>query len=170
MGGTKYLAEAVARDHGQNAVRYGNVVGSRGSILPVWRAQVAAGEPITITDAGMTRFLITLPEAIDLIELAFAEPADGSVFVRKSPAATVAQLARVFAPGHPVREIGIRADEKRHEHLVVPSENVEELGPYFRVRPETGHGGITYSSEFACFLEDGELADLLSSAPDGDYG
>ena len=170
MGATKFIGEAVARYHGFNSVRYGNVVGSRGSIIPVWRQQMAAGDPITITDAGMTRFLITLPEAIELVDVAFEAPADGSVYVRKSPAATVAQVARVFAAGHPIREIGVRAGEKRHEDLVIASENVEDLGPYFRVRPEPGHGGITYSSEFACYLEDAELAELLSAAPNGDYG
>lgn len=169
MGESKAIGEAVARSYGVNSVRYGNVIGSRGSILPIWRELVEKGEPIPITDPGMTRFLITLPEAIDLVHVAMDAPADGSVFVRKSPAATVAQIARVFAPGHPTVVIGARPGEKRHEELVAASENAEDCGPYLRVRPELGHGGLTYGSEFAPWLEDEQLAELLAQAPAADY-
>lgn len=164
MGGSKMLAEAVAASHGFNIVRYGNVIGSRGSIIPVWREQVARGEPVTITDPTMTRFLITLDEALDLLEVAMDAEPDGSTFVRRSPAASVAQLARCFAPGHPTRIIGIRPGEKRHEHLVVPDEAVTVHPDHFRVARDGVGSGIAYSSETAPRLTDQELEDLLAVA------
>ncbi len=168
MGASKLIAESVARSYGVNCVRYGNVVGSRGSIVPIFRAQVARGEPITVTDPGMTRFLITLPEAIELVETAMNAAPDGSVYVRKSPAATVAQVVRTGWPDYPTRVIGIRPGEKRHEHLVVASEAATDAGDYFIVSPQHGHGGITYSSEMAPRLTDEELAALLATAPSDD--
>lgn len=164
MGATKFLGEAVARNWGYNSVRYGNVVGSRGSILPVWREQVARGEPITITDPSMTRFLITLTEAVGLVRVAFDAPADGSVFVRKSPAATVAQIARVFAPDHPQTVIGVRPGEKLHEDLVATGEAVTEHDDYLRVGPG-GTVGARWSSLDAPRLTDKALARLLAQAP-----
>ena len=161
MGGSKFLAEAVATAHGFNVVRYGNVIGSRGSIIPVWREQVQRGDPLTITDPGMTRFLITLDEALDLLELAMAAIADGSTFVKRSPAATVEQLARCFAPGHPTTIIGIRPGEKRREHLVVPDENAVATDDHFRIARHGVGTGIVYSSDSAPRLDDDALADLL---------
>lgn len=168
MGASKLLAEAVARSWGVNCVRYGNVVGSRGSLIPLIREQVRRGEPITITDPTMTRFLITLAEAVELVDTALGAVPDGSVYVRKSPAATVAQVVRVMAPGHPTTIIGIRPGEKRHEHLVVAAEAAVDHGDHFRVGPAHGHGGITYSSEMAPHLTDEGLAVLLDQAPDDD--
>lgn len=168
MGASKMLAERVATSWRFNSVRYGNVVGSRGSIIPLFREQMRRGEPITITDPTMTRFLITLEEAIDLVWRAMEAPPDGSVFVRKSPAATVAQVVRVMAPDHPTRVIGIRPGEKRIEHLVVASEDVEDRGEYFRVRPSGRPGHINYSSDSAPKLTDEELAAVLAQAPTDD--
>lgn len=180
MGGTKFLAEAVARNHGANIVRYGNVVGSRGSIIPLWRAQMAEGRPITVTDPAMTRFLITLDEAVGLVHTAFDAPGDGSIFVRKSPAATVEQLARVFINMNWDRQrwgpddrfveiVGIRPGEKLHEHLTVPTENAEDCGDYIRIKPAPGYGGLTFSSQDAPRLTDDELAAVLAKAPTDDY-
>ena len=164
MGGSKFLGESVARSHGFNVVRYGNVIGSRGSIIPVWREQAAQGKPLTITDDRMTRFLITLDEALDLLELAMDADPTGTIFVKRSPAATVAQMARAFAPGHPTTIIGIRPGEKRHEHLVVPDEPATLHGDHFRIARHGVGTGITYSSDMAPRLTDDLLADLLAVA------
>jgi UDP-N-acetylglucosamine 4,6-dehydratase len=161
MGGTKFLAEAVATQHGFNVVRYGNVIGSRGSILPVWREQMAKGEPVTVTDPTMTRFLITLDEALDLLELAMEAEPDGSVYVKRSPAATVEQVARVVAQGHPIAVTGVRPGEKRHEHLVVADEAATEAWDHFRIARDGVGTGIAYSSETAPRLTDSELAVLF---------
>jgi UDP-glucose 4-epimerase len=161
MGGTKFLAEAVTTQHGFNVVRYGNVIGSRGSILPVWRDMVARGVPLTITDPAMTRFLITLDEALDLLDLAMEAEPDGSIYVRRSSAGTVAQFARVLAPGHPVTVTGARPGEKRHEHLVVPDEPAIAHDDHFRITREGAGSGIAYSSEHAPRLTDSELAVLF---------
>lgn len=168
MGATKMLAESVARSRGCNVVRYGNVVGSRGSIVPLFREQIARGEPITITDPTMTRFLITLDEAVTLVDVAMAAPPDGSVYVWKSPAATVDQVVRVMAPGHPTRLIGVRPGEKRTEHLVTATEDAVDEGTWFRCRPTYRYGGLTYSSDNAPRLADDELATILAQAPTSD--
>ncbi len=164
MGATKMIAEAVTSAWGFNSVRYGNILGSRGSIIPIWRAAIKRGEPVTITDPDMTRFVITLDDALDLVDLAMDVEPDGSVYVRRSPAATVAQLARVVAGDYPVEVIGIRPGEKRHEDLVVPDECVEERDDHFRVRPGLPGTGHRYSSEHAPHLTDDALADLIAMA------
>ena len=161
MGATKMLAEAVTSSWGFCSVRYGNIIGSRGSIVPVWREAVARGEPIHITDPEMTRFVITLDEALDLVDLAMDGEPDGSVFVKRSPAATVAQLARVIAPSHPSEVVGARPGEKRHEHLVVGDEHVIEHEDHFRILPGLPGTGYRYSSETAPHLSDETLAMLL---------
>lgn len=162
MGASKMLAEAVTLAHGFNVVRYGNVIGSRGSIVPVWRDQLARGEPLTITDPDMTRFLITLDEAIGLVQTAMDWNGAPCVFVKKSPAATVAQMARVFDA--PTKVVGIRPGEKRHEHLVLPHERVVDCGSYFRIDPDAARSGIAYSSETAPRLSDETLRSLLVAA------
>lgn len=164
MGATKMLAEAVTSAHRFNSVRYGNILGSRGSIIPVWRDAIARGEPVRITDPTMTRFVITLDEALDLVDLAMEAPADGSVYVRRSPAASVAQFARVVAGDHPTEVAGVRPGEKRHEHLVVPDEHVIEAVDHFVVRPGLPGTGYRYSSEQAPRLTDEELAALIEAA------
>jgi len=163
MGATKMLGEAIASAYGFNSVRYGNVIGSRGSILPVWRAQVAKGEPITITDPAMTRFLITLGQAIALVDVAMDSPPTGDVYVWKSPAATVEQFARVAFPGHPQRVIGVRPGEKLHEDLVAEHESAQDCGVFFKVT-RNRYGGKAYTSHDAPRLTDDELAALLVAA------
>lgn len=164
MGATKMLAEAVTSSWGFCSVRYGNILGSRGSIIPIWRAAMERGEAVPITDFSMTRFLITLDEALDLVDVAMEQPPDGSVYVVRSPAATVAQLARVIARGHPTKLIGVRPGEKRHEHLVVPDEHAIEWHQWFRIIPGWPGTGYTYSSETARHLSDEELAGLIQYA------
>ena len=165
MGASKMLAEAVCTSYGFNVVRYGNVVGSRGSIVPLFREQIRKGEPVTVTDPTMTRFLITLDEAIGLVHTAMSAEPDGSVYVRKSPAATVQQIVDVMAPGHPTKVIGIRPGEKLHEDLVAAHETAEDCGDYFRVT-RNRYGGQPYTSLDAPTLTDEELDALLGQAPD----
>lgn len=113
-GATKMLAEAVARQQGAAVVRYGNVIGSTGSVIPVFRAQRAAGKPFTVTDPDMTRFLLTLDQALDLIDTA----APGALTIpRDLPAATVGDIVTAIDPDWPVNVIGARPGEKRHEML-----------------------------------------------------
>jgi UDP-N-acetylglucosamine 4,6-dehydratase len=167
MGATKMVAERIALSLGANVVRYGNVVGSRGSIVPMWRAQMAKGDPVTVTALDMTRFLITLDEAIELVHTAMVEPKTGLTFARKSPAATVAQMLRVMKPDR-VEVIGVRPGEKFHEHLVLPHEGATDAGSYFVICACRPRAGITYSSETAKRLEDDELAAMIAGAPDDD--
>lgn len=164
MGASKFIAEHIVTSYGFNVVRYGNVVGSRGSIVPMWRALIAAGKPITVTDPDMTRFLISLPQAVLLVTLAMDSDPASRIFVRKSSAATIAQMARVMAPGHPVEVIGIRPGEKRHEHLILPHERACDHGDYFIVDPRYERAGIAYSSSTAPRLSDAELAALIEAA------
>jgi UDP-glucose 4-epimerase len=123
--------------------RYGNVLGSRGSVLPLFMQQVRAGQPITITDPAMTRFVMTLDEAVDLCLHAFTHGENGDLFVQKAPAVTVETFAQAVLklmdlPRHPVRVIGTRHGEKRYETLLSREEmaGAEDLGAYYRVAPD----------------------------------
>jgi len=123
--------------------RYGNVMASRGSVIPLFVDQVLAGKPITVTDPGMTRFMMTLEDAVDLVLYAFEHGHNGDIFVQKAPAATVSVLAQAIIellgkPKHPVQEIGTRHGEKLYETLLGREEMAcaEDLGGYFRVPPD----------------------------------
>lgn len=106
-----------------SVLRYGNVFGSRGSIVPVWAEQATRGKPITLTDPSMTRFLITLPHAVTLVEEVLARMEGGEIFVPDLPSATVGQLAEALHPGHPIAYLGIRpGGEKLHESLLSQDE------------------------------------------------
>jgi UDP-N-acetylglucosamine 4,6-dehydratase len=120
--------------------RYGNVMASRGSVIPLFLDQVAAGTPITITDPNMTRFMMTLEDAVDLVLYAFNRGNNGDIFVQKAPAATLETLARALLdllgkPEHPIKVIGTRHGEKLYEALLSREEMVaaEDLGDYFRI-------------------------------------
>lgn len=165
MGATKQIAEAVCTSYGFNVVRYGNVIGSRGSVIPLFRSQMAAGKPITITDPAMTRFLITLTDAIGLVQVAMSAERTGTVFVRKSPACTLEQFVRVFAPDYPTQVVGVRPGEKLHEDLVAAHETAIDCGDHFRVT-RNAYGGKPYTSLDAPTITDDELAALLAQAPD----
>jgi UDP-glucose 4-epimerase len=124
--------------------RYGNVMASRGSVIPLFVDQIQAGAPITITDPAMTRFMMTLDDAVDLVIYAFRHGNNGDIFVQKAPAATLATLATALLalfnqPGHEVREIGTRHGEKLFESLLTREEmaNAEDLGDYFRIPPDS---------------------------------
>ncbi len=119
--------------------RYGNVMCSRGSVIPLWIDQIKAGNPITITEPSMTRFIMSLDEAVDLVLFAFENGVSGDILVQKAPACTIEVLAQavtgLFAPGHEIRVIGIRHGEKMYETLLTNEEcaNAIDLGNFYRV-------------------------------------
>jgi len=137
--------------------RYGNVMASRGSVIPLFADQIASGMPITVTDPNMTRFMMTLGDAVDLVLYAFEHGNSGDIFVQKAPAATLDVLANALREvlgheDHPVRIIGTRHGEKLHETLLSREERVaaEDLDGYFRVPPDLRD--LNYSK----FMEQGE--------------
>ncbi|WP_374945151.1 polysaccharide biosynthesis protein [Sphingomonas sp.] len=123
--------------------RYGNVLASRGSVVPLFVEQIRESRPITVTDPDMTRFVMSLPEAVDLVIHAFLHGENGDLFVQKAPAATVQTLAQAVCdvmgtPDHPVRVIGTRHGEKLYETLLSREEMTiaEDQGLYYRVPPD----------------------------------
>jgi len=123
--------------------RYGNVMASRGSVIPLFVKQVYDGQPITITEPEMTRFMMTLSDAVDLVLYAFEHGHNGDIFVQKSPAATIDTLTRAILelmgkPDYPVTVIGSRHGEKLYESLLGREERAcaEDMGDYFRVPPD----------------------------------
>jgi UDP-glucose 4-epimerase len=125
------------------ATRYGNVMASRGSVIPLFVQQIRSGEPITITDHNMTRFMMTLDDAVDLVLYAFEHGKSGDIFVQKAPAATIETLALALSdflgvPSHPINIIGTRHGEKLFEVLLSREEMVaaQDLGRYYRVPPD----------------------------------
>lgn len=149
MGISKAMMEKVAiakaRSLGENpetticVTRYGNVMASRGSVIPLWIDQIKAGNPITITDPNMTRYMMTLDDAVDLVLYAFENGNSGDLFVQKAPAATLDVLAtalkELYNADTPVRVIGTRHGEKLYETLVTREEMAksEDMGNYFRI-------------------------------------
>jgi UDP-N-acetylglucosamine 4,6-dehydratase len=137
--------------------RYGNVMASRGSVIPLFVDQVRSGKPITITDPAMTRFMMTLEDAVDLVLYAFEHGRNGDMFVQKAPAATVATLVDALlsimeTPKHPVNVIGTRHGEKLYETLLSREEMAaaEDLGGYYRIPPDLRD--LNYNK----FVEEGE--------------
>lgn len=137
--------------------RYGNVMASRGSVIPLFVEQVRAGKPITITDPAMTRFMMTLDDAVDLVLYAFEHGTNGDMFVQKAPAATVETLVQALlhlldTPKHPVNVIGTRHGEKLYETLLSREEMAaaDDLGGYYRIPPDLRD--LNYSK----FVEEGE--------------
>jgi UDP-glucose 4-epimerase len=119
--------------------RYGNVMCSRGSVIPLWIEQIKAGNPITITEPSMTRFIMSLDEAVDLVLFAFENGVSGDILVQKAPACTIETLAKavtgLFKPDHEIKVIGIRHGEKMYETLLTNEEcaNAHDLGNFYRV-------------------------------------
>lgn len=125
------------------ATRYGNVMASRGSVIPLFTNQIRAGLPISITDKSMTRFMMTLDDAVDLVIYAFQSGNPGDIFVQKAPASTIETLAKALTslldvPDHPINLIGTRHGEKLFESLLTREEMVaaQDLGGYYRVPPD----------------------------------
>jgi len=149
MGISKAMMEKVAiakaRSLGSDAAtticctRYGNVMASRGSVIPLWVDQIKSGKPITITDPGMTRYMMTLDDAVDLVLYAFEHGNQGDLFVQKAPAATLTVLAEslkeLYHADTEVKVIGTRHGEKLYETLVTREEmfRSEDMGDYFRI-------------------------------------
>jgi UDP-glucose 4-epimerase len=137
------LAVAKSRVAGPNTVicctRYGNVMASRGSVLPLFIRQIQGGRPLTVTDPNMTRFMMSIDGAVDLVQWAFDHGNPGDVFVQKAPAATIETLATavkiVFKANNPIQIIGTRHGEKRYETLLTREEmaRAEDMGNYYRV-------------------------------------
>lgn len=150
MGISKAMMEkvAVAKSRSSNSTvinvtRYGNVMCSRGSVIPLFTNQIRAGQPVTITDPAMTRFMMTLDDAVDLVLYAFQYGKPGEIFVQKAPAATIRTLVHALTdllgkPTHEVQVIGTRHGEKLYEALLSREEMAasEDLGDYYRVPPD----------------------------------
>jgi UDP-N-acetylglucosamine 4,6-dehydratase len=166
MGMSKALMEKVMTATSREAcirgtticgTRYGNVMASRGSVIPLFVKQVLDGQPITITDPEMTRFMMTLNDAVDLVIYAFEHGHPGDIFVQKAPAATVRTLAQGIVElmdkaNHPIEEIGARHGEKLYESLLGREEGArsEDLGRYFRVPSDSR------DLNYAKYVEKGE--------------
>ena len=149
--------------------RYGNVMASRGSVIPLFVDQVLAGKPITVTDPSMTRFMMTLDDAVDLVLYAFEHGNNGDIFVQKAPAATVEVLTQAVLqlmrkPDHLVHTIGTRHGEKLYEALLSREEMAcaRDMGNYFRVPPDGR------DLNYAKFVEQGE-ARLTQSSHSEEY-
>jgi len=190
MGISKAMMERVVISKSRNVkdttiicTRYGNVMASRGSVIPLFIEQVRNGKPITITDPNMTRFMMSLNQAVNLVLFAFENGESGDIFVQKAPAATVELLANTMKiilgkPNHVVKTIGTRHGEKLYETLLTKEEMVRavDMGEYFRIPSdsrelnynqyfEEGEEIITESHEYHSHntyrLNQEELKDLL---------
>lgn len=166
MGMSKALMEKTALSFARNGqagettiavTRYGNVMASRGSVIPLFIQQIKAGQPITVTDPLMTRFLMSLPESVDLVNYAFQNATPGDLFVKKAPAATVETLVEALlqlfgSSGHKVQAIGVRHGEKLYESLLSTEEraNATDEGEYFRVPLDTR------SLDYSLYFDEGE--------------
>jgi len=164
MGISKAMMERVIVAKGRNVkdtmiacTRYGNVMASRGSVIPLFIDQVRNGMPITITDPNMTRFMISLDDAVDLVLFAFENGQSGDIFVQKAPAATIELLAHTMrkilgVPDHEVKTIGTRHGEKLYETLLTKEEMVKaiDMEKYYRIPADTRD--LNYSK----FFEEGE--------------
>lgn len=151
MGMSKALMEKVAQSHGLNnpdtktivsCVRYGNVMYSRGSVIPLFIHQIKSGRKVTVTDPKMSRFLMSLADSVDLVDFAFHNAHQGDLFVRKAPASTIGDLAtalcNLFGVSPEIDVIGTRHAEKSSEALATREEltRSEDLGDYFRIKAD----------------------------------
>jgi UDP-N-acetylglucosamine 4,6-dehydratase/5-epimerase len=139
--------------------RYGNVLASRGSVVPLFANQIHSNKPLTVTDPSMSRFMMTLTDAVDLVLFAFEHGKNGDIFVQKAPAVTIGVLARSVAKAlgradYPIEVIGTRHGEKNYETLLTQEEMVraDDLGRYFRIRPDLR------DLNYAKFIDEGETA------------
>ena len=173
MGISKALMEKVmvakSRESPHTVIcgtRYGNVMASRGSVIPLFVEQIGQGRPLTVTDPNMTRFMMTLDDAVDLVLYAFEQGEPGDIFVQKAPAATIDTLAKALLgllgrPGHPLEVIGTRHGEKLYETLLSREEmaGARDLGDYYQIPPdlrdlnygkfvETGERRISESTDY----------------------
>ena len=160
MGVSKALMEKVfvAKSRTTNSTiicgtRYGNVMASRGSVIPLFHKQISSGKDITVTDPNMTRFMMTLDDAVDLVLHAFENGNSGDIFVQKSPSTTIGELAvtmkKIYNSSAKIKNIGIRHAEKMHETLLSREERMvaEELENYFRIPSD--NRDLNYSKYFS---------------------
>ena len=162
MGMTKALMEktmtAAARNLDDKKIvfsgtRYGNVMASRGSVIPLFIDQIKKNKPLTITNPDMTRFMMTLSDAVDLVQFAFENGMNGDLFVQKSPAATIEVLAKalieLYNSKSDIQNIGIRHGEKMYETLVTKEEMIksDDLGNYFKI--STDNRDLNYDKYFS---------------------
>ena len=160
MGITKALEERVAVAKARTTdttkiccTRYGNVMCSRGSVIPLWIEQIKAGNPITITEPSMTRFIMSLDEAVDLVLFAFENGTSGDILVQKAPACTIETLAKavtqLFESDTEIKVIGIRHGEKMYETLLTNEEcaNAVDMGEFYRVPAD--NRGLNYDKYFS---------------------
>ncbi len=160
MGMSKALMEKTFIAKSRNSrntlicgTRYGNVMASRGSVIPLFIDQLKAGQPLTVTDPEMTRFLMNLEEAIDLVLFAFQNAQPGDLMVKKSPASTIRELAQalksLFGCSNEVISIGVRMGEKIHETLLTKEERAAaiDMGDFFRVPADTSD--LNYAKYFS---------------------
>jgi UDP-glucose 4-epimerase len=190
MGVSKAMMEKVFVAKSRNSkntiitgTRYGNVMASRGSVIPHFVDQIKSGKPITVTDPEMTRFMMTLDHAVELVLFAFENGISGDIFVQKSPASTIGELALalkdIYNSNVEIKNIGIRHAEKMHETLLSKEEFLvaEDLGEYYRVAADNRDLNYTkyfeegrdtkINEEYNSFntkrLSSNELTDLLAS-------
>jgi UDP-N-acetylglucosamine 4,6-dehydratase len=176
MGMSKALMEklmiAKARVHGDRSTifcgtRYGNVMASRGSVIPLFIGQILAGKPLTVTDPNMTRFMMTINDALDLVVYAFNHGGPGDVFVQKAPAVTILTLAealkRIFEANNEIRILGTRHGEKLFETLLNREEmaRADDLGGYYRIPADSRD--LNYSLYFTEGQEEVSIAEEYNS-------
>ena len=150
MGMSKALMEKIVQAKSRSSsktifalTRYGNVMGSRGSVIPLFNSQISKGEKITITDPEMTRFLMSLDDAVELVKFAFDNANSGDLFIHKAPASSIKDLAKAISKHYNInydpRIIGIRHGEKMYETLCTKEEmmKAEDLGDYYRVSSDS---------------------------------
>lgn len=162
-GASKLLMESLWRAAGYTAVRYGNVVASNGSVIPLWRRQHARGEALTITDRHMTRFWMAPRDAVALIVHAYQHPIPGGIWIPRMAALPVVMMAQYVCPRAVWRETGVRATEKRHEDLVHASEPVRAADDYLLLCAD-GTPGMRYTSDTAPMLTASAFATMLADA------
>ena len=175
-GASKMLMEASFQEANRlssetkfTLTRYGNVIGSNGSVIPHFKWQHKNGGPLTVTDYNMTRFWITLDTAVELLIAASELQVPGIIVVPKAPALGVLKLAELIADGMNIEEIGIRPGEKMHEVLITEEEALytEEVGNYYYIHPSTEnfHGkmskGFFYSSDTASTISDNKMLTMI---------
>lgn len=137
MGVSKAMMERVAASKGAVVTRYGNVMMSRGSVIPKWQQAAQEGQPLLLTNPAMTRFLMSLDDSIDLVMYALEHGDPGEIYVKKAPGTTMLTLAQAISDN--IKVIGIRHGEKTHESLISEEEmyRAEDLGDYYKVKPDS---------------------------------
>jgi UDP-glucose 4-epimerase len=164
-GMTKAIQEKIVIAEGYNCVRYGNVFGSRGSVVPLFIEQAKMGGPVTVTDPEMTRFILTTDQAIELIMLALNSPMDGKIFVKKSPSARIGDIAESF--GVEVKIVGRMIGEKTHEMLISQEETtrVNDKGGYFIITHNIDESkkAESYTSDIEKRLTREEIKELVEN-------